>query len=156
MLTEVQNYIAALRDRRADLLQTLTDLNGDALNWRPLAEDANSLYALAVHSLGAERRWVHEWIGGRTIDRDRAAEFRARGEDVPVLRAQSETVARDSEAILAQLTEPDLEQLRGDPGRLHSVRYCIVHVLEHYNEHLGQMRLTRQLWENRRARPQEI
>jgi len=28
--------------------------------------------------------------------------------------------------------------------------------IEHYNEHLGQMRLTRQLWENRHARPHEI
>jgi uncharacterized damage-inducible protein DinB len=155
MLSEIQSYISILRERRADMLQTLEGLSADALNWRPLPEDANALYALAFHSLGAERRWIHEVVGQRKIERDRAAEFRARGDDVSALRALYDVVTDESEEILARLVASDLEAIRPEP-QPHPVRWCILHVIEHYNEHLGQMRLTRQLWENRHARPHEI
>lgn len=155
MLSEISTYISVLRERRAEILQTLEGLSPDALNWRPLPEETNSLYALAFHSLGAERRWLHAVVGQRRIERDREAEFRARGDDVAALCALYDVVAADSEEILAHLVEADLEAVRQEP-QAHSVRWCILHVIEHYNEHLGQMRLTRQLWENRHARPHEI
>lgn len=145
MLPEVQSYIERLREARAEILKTLDGLNVDALNWHPLPDETNSLYALATHLLGAERRWLHQEIGRQKIERDRDAEFRARGEDGAALRPMYEAVARESEAVLARLVESDMGALR----EKHSVRWCILHVIEHYNEHLGQMRLTRQLWENR-------
>jgi uncharacterized damage-inducible protein DinB len=155
MLAEIQSYVTLLRERRAEVLQMLEGLGADALNWRPLAEETNSLYALAVHLSGGERRWIHEVVGQRKIERDREAEFRARGDDVPALRALYEGVAQASEEILAPLGESDLDTIRPEP-QPHPVRWCILRILEHYNEHLGQMRLTRQLWENRHARLHEI
>jgi uncharacterized damage-inducible protein DinB len=155
MLAEISGYIASVRAARTQMLLALEGLNADALNWHPLPDDTNSLYALAFHSLGAERRWIHEVIGQRQIERDRAAEFRARGDSVPTLRALGDVVARESEEILARLTASDLDAVRPEP-KPHTVRWCILHVIEHYNEHLGQMRLTRQLWENRHARVNEI
>ncbi len=145
-----------LRERRADILKTLEGLNADALNWHPLTDDTNSTYALAVHSLGAERRWIHEVVRVRKIERDRAAEFRARGDDVSKLRTMYDAVARESEEILGQLAEAGMDVLHGEAPNVHTFRWCILHIIEHYNEHLGQMRLTRQLWENRHARPHEI
>ena len=155
MLSEVSAYLAILRERRAEMLRTLEGLSADALNWRPLPEATNSLYTLAFHSLGAERQWIHAVIGQRKIERDREAEFRARGGDVPALRVLYDVVARDSEEILARLVASDLDALRPEP-QPHTVRWCLLHIVEHYNEHLGQMRLTRQLGENRHARPHEI
>ncbi len=155
MLSEVATYLEILRERRAEMMHTLEGLSADALNWRPLPEETNSLYALAAHSLGAERRWIHEIVGQRKIERDREAEFRARGDDVPVLRALFDAVTRESEEILARLVEADLDAVRPEP-KPHTVRWCILRIIEHYNEHLGQMRLTRQLWENRHARVNEI
>ncbi len=155
MLSETQTYISVLRDCRSNLLQTLEGLNVDALNWHPLPEEANSVYALAFHSLGAERRWIHQVVGGRQIERDREAEFHTEGDNVAALQMMYEAVARDSEEILGKLTEADMDAVRPEP-KPHSVRWCILHIIEHYNEHLGQIRLTRQLWENRSARPQEI
>lgn len=156
MLPEVQTYSDLLRVSRQEILKTLDGLTADALNWHPLPDETNSLYALAVHLLGAERRWVHQEVGRRKIDRDRDAEFRARGEDLTALCASYSALARESEEILAKLAESDLGALRGDAAETHSVRWCIVHIVEHYSEHLGQMRLTRQMWENRSARPHEI
>jgi uncharacterized damage-inducible protein DinB len=156
MLAEVALYIRLLRERRAVILETLAGLSADALNWCPLPDATNSLYALAVHALGAERHWIHAVVGGRAVERDRAAEFRARGDDVAALRAQSAAVARTSEEILGQLTEAEMDAPRGAAPNTHPVRWCILHIIEHDNEHLGQMRLTRQLWENRSTRPHEI
>lgn len=155
MLAEMALCAALLRERRTGMLQTLEGLNADAWNWRPLPEGANSLYALVVHSFGAERRWIHEVVGQQKIERDRQAEFRARGDDIAALGALCAAVTRASEEILARLAETDLETVRPDP-RPHTVRWCVWHVLEHYNEHLGQMLLTRQLWENRHTRVNEI
>ncbi len=149
MVPAVRTYIEILRARRADVLNTLNGLNEDALTWRPLPNDTNSMYALAVHVLGAERKWIHEIIGGRKIERDREAEFRALATDIRSLRTQYDLTANESEEILARLLLTELETTRqamryGEQ----SVRWCILHVIEHYNEPLGQMWLTRQLWEN--------
>lgn len=149
MVPAVRTYIEILRARRADVLNVLNGLSEDALNWHPLSNDTNSIYALAVHLLGAERKWIHEIIGGRKIERDREAEFHALAADVRALRAQYEATANESEEILARLILTELETTRqamryGEQ----SVRWCILRVVEHYNEHLGQMWLTRQLWES--------
>lgn len=157
MLREVETYLERLRALRAQMLQTLDGLGADALNWRPLLDETNSLFVLATHALGAERGWFAEIIARQPKTRDRAAEFRAQGEDLAALRERFEQTARESEEILAALTADDL-----DATRLHerfgavTVRWIILHILGHYSEHLGQMLLTRQLWENRSARPHEI
>jgi uncharacterized damage-inducible protein DinB len=156
MLPEVQTYVDVLREARVQVAKVLDGLTADALNWHPLPDETNSLYALAVHLLGAERRWLHLEIGGRKIERDREAEFRTRGDEIAPLLATYHSVARDSETVLAALEESEMGALRGHAPDVHSVRWCILHVIEHYNEHLGQMRLTRQMWENRTARPHEI
>lgn len=149
MVPAVRTYLEILRARRADVLNVLNGLSEDALNWHPLSNDTNSIYALAVHCLGAERKWIHEIVGGRKIERDRDAEFRALATNPRSLRAQYDATANESEEILARLILTELETTRqamryGEQ----SVRWCILHVIEHYNEHLGQMWLTRQLWES--------
>jgi uncharacterized damage-inducible protein DinB len=150
MVPAVKTYVEVLRARRADILKTLDGLDAPALNWQPLPADANSLYALAMHSLGAERKWIHEIIGGRQIERDRDAELRAQAQDTQALRTLYDAAANTSEEILARLTLTELETNRAAMryGE-QSIRWCIVRVIEHYNEHLGQMALTRQLWEKR-------
>jgi uncharacterized damage-inducible protein DinB len=156
MLAEAEGYIGMLQEARAELLQTLDGLSPEGLNWFPLADDTNSPFALATHCLGAERAWLHELVGGRKIERDRPAEFRARGEDAAPLRAACAAVTQETEIILGSLNESEMASPRSRGGEVHPVRWCILHILSHYNEHMGQMRLTRQLWENRQARPHEI
>ena len=156
MLSEIQTYLERLSDRRTAILKTLDGLDADALDWKPLSTDANSLTVLAVHSLGAERRWLHQVVGGKKIQRDRDAEFRARAQDVAALKAMYAAAAVESEHILSQLSAEDMDATRKLPQGSHTVRWAILHVLEHYCEHLAQMYLTRQLWENRANRPHEI
>lgn len=149
MLPEVQTYIERLRDRRMEIVKATYDLDAPALEWKPPLPDTNSLIVLAVHSLGAERNWLQAVVGNKTIERDRAAEFRARAQMAPVLPSLYETVAKESEKILAALTEEEMDAVRPYRNQSYSVRWCILHVLEHYSEHLGQMWLTRQLYASR-------
>ena len=157
MLLAVEMYERMIRQRRAAVLKILDGLNADALNWQLLSNETNSLYVLAVHLLGAERGWIHERVGGRKIERDRAAEFRSKGEDVAALRAQYASVERETKEILEHLTESEMDVSRDDGKKdKFTYRYCILHIIDHYAEHVGQMALTRQLWENRTERPSEI
>lgn len=149
MIPEVQTHSERLRELRGQVLHTLEGLGADALNWKPLPADTNSVFVLVTHLLGAERHWLHEVVGQRKIERDRDAEFCARGEDTAALRAAYDVTARASEEILTRLAASDMDALR-DAGHYGSrtVRWSILHMIEHYCEHLAQMRLTRQLWES--------
>src|SRR5919108_4321157 len=100
MLPSIEMYERLIRHRRADVLKILDGLDAEALNWHPTSDETNSVYALAVHALGAERQWIHARTGGRKIERDRAAEFRAKGDGAAALHSQYETVARETREIL--------------------------------------------------------
>lgn len=151
MLPEVQTYIERLSDRRAEILKAIEGLDNTALDWTPLPGEANSLAVLAVHSLGAERNWIHGVVGQKKIERDRDAEFRARAQDAATLQAMYAAAALTSEQILDDLKEQDLDAVRTTRQRTVTVRWAILHILEHYSEHLAQMWLTRQLYENRKG-----
>ncbi|MBI5304083.1 MAG: DUF664 domain-containing protein [Chloroflexi bacterium] len=156
MISESQLYADRLRAARAQIWKTLDGLRDDALNWHPTPDASNSLFALATHCLGAERRWIHQVVGGRTIVRDRDAEFRALAENLATLETTYADVALETERVLNDLTLEAMAALKNDGRNEYSARWCILHVVEHYSEHIGQMALTRQLWENRNARLNEI
>ena len=96
--------------------------------------------------LGSETYWMKEVIGGKKIVRDRDAEFVTKGLSVPELQARIEATGKVTAEILSVLTEKQLEESRKWRDRSVSVRWCILHVIEHYAQHLGHMQLTRQLW----------
>ncbi len=151
MLSEVSNYLEHLTALRSEMWQTLEGLDTEALNWTPLPQGTNSLFVLATHSLGAEHGWIAEIIGGEPPTRVRAQEFLAHGESLTELHTRFEAVARESERILPALIENDLNRTHAhEPYGTVTVRWIIIHIIEHYAEHAGQMSLTRQLWENKR------
>jgi uncharacterized damage-inducible protein DinB len=148
MLAEVMTYVERLNALRRKVVASVEGVDVAALDWKPLAGDTNSLIVLAVHSLGAEHGWIGEIIGGEPKTRMRPREFEAQSDQVSELRERSAAMARESERVLAELTERDLSRmLEHETYGMVSVRWAILHVIEHYAEHLGQMELTRQLWE---------
>ncbi len=147
MVAEIDTYLERLTGLRGEVWETLDGLDAAALNWTPLPNGTNSLLVLATHSLGAEHGWIAEVIGREPKTRIRANEFLARGSGLDELRERFEATARESERILLGLSESDLNQTReGTSGETVTVRWAIIHIVEHYAEHLGQMSLTRQLW----------
>ncbi len=160
MLPEAETYAERLKDRRTELLKALDGLDADALNWRPLAEGTNSIAVIAAHAVGSEKQWLHQFVGQKQVERNRKAEFTTRAEDgaayVDSLKAIYAAVALESQDVLAALQAADLDAVRTTTQGPRTVRWAILHSLEHYSEHLAQIWLTRQLWDNRSARPHEI
>lgn len=148
MLPEIAADLDALRTLRGKIIKTLDGLDGQALNWTPTNDQTNSLYVLATHGVGSEHGWIFETLGRGDKTRNRPLEFQARGDSMDELITTYERVGLESEAILAERTVDDLETTRAHNsyGQV-TERWIILHVIEHYAEHLGQMYLTRQLYE---------
>ena len=126
----------------------MNGLNEAGLNWKPTPRETNSALILATHLLGSEKQWIHRFVGHREIQRDRDAEFRARGKDIRGLRDSIDAVMRETEVILAPLASADYDAPRetANYGPV-TVRWGVLHLIEHYAEHVGQISLTRQIWE---------
>ncbi len=150
MLKEVQAYLTKLDGLRNQAKALLEGLSPEALDWRPIQGEGelatNSLSAMAVHLAGSQTFWMKEIIGRQPIQRDREAEFLARGVPVTELKSRLDAAAKITQEVLSPLIEPQLEESRQFRDRTVTVRWGILHVIEHFATHLGHMQLTRQLW----------
>jgi hypothetical protein len=132
----------------------------DLNDWKPAQglEDINTFYALATHLVGAGEFWVLHAAGGRNLQRDRPAEFRARG-DLTSLKTRYERWLSDSRDVLSALTEADVSRIferDADPqSGSRAVRWtvadCLIHAVEHTGVHVGHLHIQRQLWNAERG-----
>jgi hypothetical protein len=143
---EAAMYERAIVSSAGRILASLDGLDDGALNWRPPAEDANSLYALAAHTLANVERNVMHTFAGEPYAWDREAEFAATGPNGEDLVAQWDTLRRRIHAALRAATPGDLERLREHP-RLGAIpgRAVLLQAARHAAEHAGQAELTRAL-----------
>lgn len=156
MLTETQNYLERLNDLRGQILKLIEDLPTEALNWRPTdqVEDhaSNSLAVLTVHVAGAERFWLAEVIDRQPPTRDRDAEFATEAVNVADLAQHLANTEAETRRILTALDEAELNTTREVRGRTVTVRWALLHVVEHAALHLGHMQLTYQLWQEGKSK----
>lgn len=150
MLPEVTEYLQSIINRRSKVFQALEQSDPNAWNWAPTNDATNSLYVLATHVIGSEHGWIYEILGNGEKTRQRPTEFMAQGTSLDALRAEYARVAVETQRVLEGLTEADLAstRYRQDRGNV-SVRWILLHVIEHASEHVGQMELTKQLWEQK-------
>jgi uncharacterized damage-inducible protein DinB len=150
MLSEIENYLQRIEDLRQQVSNLIADLPGEALNWCPIQGDqehsTNSLAVLAAHVAGAEHFWIAEVVGGYPPTRDREAEFASQVTDAAKLLHLLETVGAETREVLPALSESDLDGTREIQDRTVSVRWGILHVIDHTALHLGHMQITYQLW----------
>jgi uncharacterized damage-inducible protein DinB len=134
------------------VLVELQDISDEDLN-RPITlPETNTLFALATHLVGAGEFWVLVLAGGRSIPRDRSAEFRASG-SLSNLTSRYERWIADVHEVLDTLAPDrmeqriDVSQYRSAPSASEefSVREALLHAVEHSALHLGQIQITRQV-----------
>ena len=133
-----------------DFAQAIAGLPQEALDWTP-GPDLNSLAVLVVHTTGSARYWVGDVCLGDESERDRDAEFRARGFDEAALRQRLDDTMQYMQSALERLTLDELTELRPAAGRdrKYRVSYALLHALEHTALHVGHAQITRQLWDQR-------
>ncbi len=150
MIKEVQGYLATLNDLSGQVKNLLEGLPQEALEWRPIQGEGelstNSLAVIAAHLAGSETWWMKEIIDRHPIQRDREAEFVTRGISSADLKSRLDAAGKVAEGVLSSLTESQLDETRKARERTVTIRWGILHVIEHLALHVGHMQLTRQLW----------
>jgi uncharacterized damage-inducible protein DinB len=133
------------------ILACIDGLDEDAVHWRPPAEGANSLGALAAHTLANAEENLLGTLCGRPVSRDHEREFSGT-ESAAELRERWQRQRGQIEAALAVLPPPELDRERTHPRRGPLTgREVLIVVARHAAEHQGQAELTRDLL--RAARP---
>jgi uncharacterized damage-inducible protein DinB len=124
----------------------LERLTGEQIWWRP-NEQSNSIGNLLLHLSGNARQWIVCGVGGAPDSRDRDAEFAQR--DVIArddLHSALKRTLADVDATLAQFDANQLLERRSIQGLDVSVLEAILHVVEHFSMHVGQIvYITKQL-----------
>jgi uncharacterized damage-inducible protein DinB len=145
-----ENLATALGDMRP----AIEGASPYALNWQPAGDGTNSIAVLAVHVMNSTRMWLSVATGAPLPDRDRDSEFFVTTKDAASLLAFVDSFARDCDALLTSAGQVDWTAMRQThprprPGASEMVTgaYALVHALGHLREHVGQMMLTRQLWD---------
>ena len=149
MTTFREGMKTILAEHHQDMRQIVDGLDADGLNWVQ-GPETNSIAVLITHSLGAEHSLITTALGD-PIDRDREAEFRAQANSAADLTELIDRVDRLIPGLIDRLTAEDLEMERSRPndrlGRTKPGIWWVLHAVEHNREHIGQMFLTRQMYE---------
>ena len=139
-------YLLNLRELHNDILNALKDLPSAALDWSPAAE-VNSIDALVIHTVGAQRFLIGEVVGGNPANRDREAEFRVHGLEAESLTQRLNESYEYIHDVLENLTLDDLNASRDFRGCQTTVAWVLGHALKHTATHMGHIQLMRQVWE---------
>jgi uncharacterized damage-inducible protein DinB len=148
MQTFFTDYVNLLQQSHNEILEALEELPSAALDWSP-GPDMNSISVLVFHLTGAERYWIGDVAAQDPKERDRDAEFRVHDVGMDVLKKRLADNLEYARNALSNFTVQDLETTRvsARDGRTFTVAWALLHALEHTTLHLGQIQLTRQLWE---------
>ncbi len=149
MIKEIQGYLTTLNELQDQIKILLEGLPQEDLDWRPIQAEGelatNSLAAMVTHVAGSGTYLIKEVIGRQPIHRDREAEFLTRGMNASTLKARLDAASKVIEEVLSPLTVSQMEEDRKYRDRTATVRWIILHVIEHTAQHVGHMQLTRQL-----------
>ena len=154
MTPEGQAYDQYLAYAGEAILRELEAVGPEGLNWPLGLPETNTMFASAFHASMSVRSWLVVRAAGQTIERDRDAEFQARGGLEQLRDHWAETFAMGRKA-LDGFREEDYRSprhlvfLSSGEERAGTVRDCVLHAIEHVNIHLGHIQIARQLWENR-------
>ena len=152
MPNEASHFASMLEYIGRDVLQQLHTIPEHLLNQPLMLEDTNTLFALATHLVGSGEDWVLMQVGGRTIARDRPAEFRAIG-NFAELEMRYEHWIAEVHKVLDSLPDGEMERiiqahpsfLERTSNRPTTVRDCLLHAVAHSALHQGHIQLTCQL-----------
>jgi hypothetical protein len=151
--TEIAAYRESIGERLDLIAAAVRDLTAEQLNFRAAFDRANSVWVLATHAIGNAQAWILGIACGRTMRRDRPAEFASSGGDGARL---IDAIARTRDEVDAALRDLDPARLdvrrvpsqdlwgEGPPHEI-SVRDAIVQVIEHASLHLGHIDIVRSL-----------
>jgi uncharacterized damage-inducible protein DinB len=131
--------VTKLRQYLTRIHVCLEKLDEERLWWRS-GENANSIANLCLHLTGNVRQWILHGIGGAPDVRHRDGEFAARGSVTKAaLWSELSTTVQAACAVIEQLDPGEVERTIHPQNYEVSVLEAILHVVEHFAQHTGQI-----------------
>jgi uncharacterized damage-inducible protein DinB len=147
---ELATLAAALQDGTREWRKELGVVGRDALRYRS-RDDGRSIGALLLHLADCEDYWIQEVAGGRKPDLERRAKFLSEETnqyggvwpDAPKLSlteyyAMMDEVRAETLALLPTLGPPDRVVVRPGGTKEFTLRWILVHLIQHEPYHAGQ------------------
>lgn len=147
IVVSAADYLWFVDQALDEMMAIVRRLGDERASVRPDLHGANSPYAILTHCLGVMEHWGGHMVAGRTVVRDRDAEFRATG-SVAELIGRTDAARRQLAADLGEAHPSAVPRSTPDPqdadlpfGR--SQGGVLMHIYEELAQHLGQMQLSR-------------
>jgi uncharacterized damage-inducible protein DinB len=128
-----------VEDYPTQIGQCLAVITEEDMWWRP-DEKSNALGNIMLHLIGSNRLYIGYGVGGRSVERDRAAEFTARSNPArsAVVSGWSETVEMMRE-VLDSLDPTRLMERTDRTGKSATIASILLHASHHTAAHMGQV-----------------
>ena len=129
------------RDIYLPKIERCVDVLSENDVWWRANEASNSIGNLLLHLDGSTRKWILNVAGGGNLPRDRDAEFAERGPiEKEMLLGRLRATLANADRVLAALDEATLLEQRqlGEDEKV-TVLWAVLHALEHFAMHTGQI-----------------
>ncbi|MEM7373060.1 MAG: DinB family protein [Bacteroidota bacterium] len=145
-LKEIRRRLFDEGIRRAS--RCLNELDDQQI-WQRPNDNSNSVGNLILHLNGNVRQWVLSGLAKQVDIRQRQSEFDERG-PIPkeTLIDILQQLERDIAPVLDRLTEEDLVSMHIAQGFEESGIGILIHVVEHFSYHVGQMVWAVKAWKD--------
>ncbi|MDQ2932330.1 MAG: DUF1572 domain-containing protein [Gemmatimonadota bacterium] len=142
LLADVREFFD---DYLAKIVRCLDALDEESVWWRANPA-SNSIGNLILHLDGSTRMWALGVAGKRQIVRDRDSEFAERGPLAkPALLAPLRSTLAEVDEVLGVLDESVMLERRASPHGEVTVLWAVLHAVEHFSMHTGQIILLTKL-----------
>ncbi len=142
-MISVEDYLFFVDDALDGMIAIVEELGDERANLRPDVEGANTAYVILTHCLGVMEYWAGHAVAGRTIDRDRSAEFTATGSVANLVGRARRARARLAEdlAHVEPFAAPRQRASTDSAHRPHARTQggALIHLYEELAQHRGQM-----------------
>jgi uncharacterized damage-inducible protein DinB len=135
----IEQAILRLNENTPRIEKCLQELTEEDVWHKPNAS-SNSVGNLILHLCGNITQYVISSLGEEKDSRDRDLEFMTEGGmDKSFLLEKLKTTVERASAVIAKLDEAELLAMRSVQGFEYSGVGNIIHVVEHYSYHTGQI-----------------
>lgn len=137
-------------DENTQKIKNCLDTLSEEEVWKTPNESANSIGNLILHLCGNIRQYAVSSLGGTSDLRERDKEFARETFIIKhELFQKLEQTAKEAIQTMDQLNDSDMIQKREVQGFHFSDIGVVLHVVEHYSYHTGQIALLTKLWKNK-------
>lgn len=135
----IEQSIFRLNENTPRIKKCLDELNEEEVWMRP-NDSSNSVGNLILHLCGNIRQYIISSLGGEKDTRERDKEFETKGGKTKAELFEKLTVTVDQAVeVIKKLDEESILEVRSVQGFSYSGVGNIIHVVEHYSYHTGQI-----------------